>query len=294
MADRTVGGGVRLVVVDPDENTTVVMLLSGGRPYDMVVIRALSRQHVDVRCASVSGVPTCLVDGVPGAHTAFGAVVQVDGGRIRPLATDLAAEGGFEVANRTADTLLLAGPVSSFSYGLSYAAAPQAWRTYLVSGRALHATGCGAPSFTLSAAPRDPQTGPCSGTPEIAGFGTESARKLADLGQGAVSVSGNIACVVQGYGTAQLDCSIGTTDFSVAKNCAGQPGTIVRWLSGGRPTLSGCAGDTMVTAGRTVLPYDTLAVAGGFGCVIRQIGGVRCQDITGHGFMLGRAAYRTF
>lgn len=246
-----------------------------------------------MRCSPVSGIATCLVDGVPGAHTAFGVVVQIVNGRITSLGGDLAAEGGFEITARSADSLLFAGPVSSFSYGLSYATAPQAWRTYLVRGSTL-TTGCSAPSFQLSAAPRSAQSGACSGTPVIAGFGPESAQKLRDMTQGAISESGNIHCALLSYTTEVLACAIGTTDFDVPKNCSGQPGTIVTWPVGGTPLLSGCAGDTMVAAGRAVLPYDTLAVGAGFGCVIRASGGVRCQDSTGHGFTLARAGYSVF
>lgn len=280
-------------MVDPTAESTVVLLLYGTTAYDMLAVRPIGGAQVGVRCSPVSGVTTCLVDGVPGAHTAFGAVVQLAGGRIRSLGTDLAAEGGFQIAGHTADSLLIAGPVSSFSYGLSYAAAPQAWRTYLVSGATVR-SGCSAPAFRLVTAPRTPQTGPCSGTPAVAGWGPESAKKLHDLGQGAVSESGNIHCGLLSYGTDELVCSIGVTDFDVPKDCAGQPGTIVRWPVGGRPTLSGCAGDTMLGAGRAVLPYDSLAVGAGFGCVIRKTGGARCQDATGHGFNLARAAYSTF
>lgn len=268
-----------------------MLLLYGGVPYDMLALRSLAGE-VGVRCAAVSGTPTCLVDGVPGAHTAFGAVLQVAGSRITALSKDLAAEGGFQLSTRTAGSLLIAGPVSSFSYGLSYATAPQAWRTYLVRGDTVQ-SGCSAPAFRATPVPTTPQTGPCTGTPAVAGWGAESAQKLRDLGQGAVSESGNIHCGLLSYSTDELVCSIGTTDFDVPKNCAGQPGTIVRWPAGGKPTLSGCAGDTMLGVGRAALPYDTLAVGGGFGCVIRE-SGVRCQDATGHGFTLARAGYRTF
>lgn len=280
-------------MVDPTSESTVVLLLYGTKAYDMLALRPIGGAQVGVRCSPVSGVTTCLVDGVPGAHTAFGAVVQVAGGRIRSLGTDLAAEGGFQIAGRTADSLLIAGPVSSFSYGLSYAAAPQAWRSYLVRGTTLR-SGCSAPVFRLVVPPRSLQTGPCSGTPAIAGWGPESAQKLHDLTQGAVSESGNIHCGLLTYSTDELVCSIGTTDFAVPKDCAGQPGTIVRWPANGKPSLSGCAGDTMLGAGRAVLPYDTLAVGAGFGCVIRRSGGVKCQDTTGHGFTLARAGYSTF
>lgn len=281
------------MVVDPTQESTVALLLYGATAYDMLALRSIGGAEVGVRCPPVSGVTTCLIDGVPGAHTAFGAVVQVAGGRIRPLSTDLAAEGGFKITGRTADSMLIAGPVSSFSYGLSYAASPQAWRTYQIRGGDLR-SGCSAPAFAMTAAPRTPQTGPCAGTPAIAGWGRESAKKLRDLGQGAVSKSGNIHCGLLSYGTAELVCSIGTTDFDVPKDCAGQPGTIVRWPVGGKPTLSGCAGDTMLGAGRAVLPYDTLAVGADFGCVIRESGGVKCQDATGHGFTLARAGYTRF
>ena len=277
-------------MVQPTQDSTVVLLLYGTTAYDKLQLRSIGSEQVSIRCSLVSGVTTCLVDGVPGAHTAFGTVLQVAGGRITPLATDLAAEGGFEIAGRTAGSLLIAGPVSSFSYGLSYAAAPQAWRTYLVRGTTL-VTGCGAPAFQLAAAPRTAQTGPCSGTPAIAGWGPESAQKLRDLGQGAMSESGNIQCALLTYGTDTLACTIG---IHVPGDCAGQPGTIVTWVAGGKPALSNCAGDTMVNAGRAVLPYDTLAVGAGFGCAIRQTGGVKCEDVTGHGFILARAGYSTF
>jgi hypothetical protein len=293
VADRDLGGGWRLVVVDPTQESTVALLLYGTTAYDMLALRSIGGAEVGVQCSPVSGVTTCLIDGVPGAHTAFGAVVQVAGGRIRALNTDLAAEGGFEITGRTADSMLIAGPVSSFSYGLSYAASPQAWRTYLIRGGTLR-SGCSAPAFVATAAPRTPQTGPCTGTPAIAGWGPESAKKLRDLTQGAVSESGNIHCALVSYTTDLLACTIGATDFDVPKDCPGQPGTIVSWPVGGKPTLSGCAGDTMVMAGRAVLPYDTLAVGAGFGCVIRQSGGVKCQDATGHGFTLARAGYTTF
>ena len=293
MVDRDLGGGWHLAAVEPTQDSTVVLLLYGTTAYDKLEVRSIGGEQVGIRCSPVSGVTTCLVDGVPGAHTAFGAVVQVAGGRITSLATDLAAEGGFDIVRRTGDSLLVAGPVSSFSYGLSYATAPQAWRTYLVRGATV-TSGCGAPAFQLGAAPGTAQTGPCTGTPVISGWGQESAQKLRDLTQGAISASGNIHCALLSYGTDELACTIGITDFDVPKNCAGQPGTIVAWPVGGKPMLSGCAGDTMVTAGRAVLPYDTLAVGDGFGCVIRQTGGVKCEDVTGHGFVLARAGYSTF
>lgn len=293
LGSAALSGGWRLVAVAPNTESTVIILLAGARPFDQLKLRSLG-PRVALGCPTLSGVPTCLIDGVPGAHTAFGAVVQVQAGRIRALNTDLAAEGGFTDPSPVSDGLLFAGPVSTFSYGLSYAASPQAWRTYLIRGTTLTATGCGPPSFNSAGAPTTPQTGPCTGTPRIAGFGPESAGKLVDLNLGVISPTKNIWCVVQYHGKGELNCTIGMTDFTVPGNCSGQPGTIVSWPVGGQPQLSGCAGDTMVEAGRNLIPYGRLAVADGFGCVISQRGGVRCQDGTGHGFVLARAGYSTF
>lgn len=292
------GDGWKVVAVNPDQTHSVMILLSAGRAFDQLVMRDLG-DHPGLNCPDVAGAPTCLLSGVPGAHTAFGSVARVSGGRLQNLTAKLVdaqmfAEGGFSIRRIDAGSLLISGLVAFYDYGSSYAASPKAWSTYLVSGRAVTQTGCDAPAFDPPAAPTAPRTGVCTGTPQIAGYGPGSATKIVDLDDGIVSRSGNLWCVHQNYGNGHVACRINATDFAVSRNCSGQPGTIVGWSDGGKAEISGCQGDTMVTAGRHPIAYGQLAVSGDIRCVISESGGVRCQNSSDHGFVLSRAAFTTF
>ncbi|SDP02414.1 hypothetical protein SAMN04515671_2705 [Nakamurella panacisegetis] len=286
-------GGWSVAVVNAGATASLMLLLSGGQVYDQLGTRDLGA-HPVLTCLTVSGAPTCLMSGVPGAHTAFGAVARVVNGRLMNLTrTEIASEGGFDFRSTDATHALIVGTVAFYDYGVSYAAAPKAYVTYTVT-TSITKTGCSAPAFEPPTPPTTPQTGPCSGTPPIAGYTAGSAAKILDLGGGIVSASGNLWCVDQPYGSGEVDCTISKTDFAVPTGCVGEPGTIVRWPAGGTPTLSGCQGDTMVNAGRQPIAYGQLAMSGDVICVVAQTGGVRCENFDHHGFVLSRAKFTAF
>ncbi len=275
-----------------------MLLLSGRVPFDQLSMRGLGGQP-RLDCGSLTGRPTCLMSGIPGAHTAFGSVVMVYGSRLRNLTPtlpggQLASEGGFAFRQLDPASVLIVGAQAFSGYGLSYAQSPMAWSTWLVGSSGISLTGCSPPSFQAAAKPRTAQRGPCTGTPAIAGYGAGSARKILDLGSGIVSPSGNLWCVYHPEGSGSVDCLIGKTDFTVPKNCDYQPGTIVGWDLKSQPVLSACQGDAMVQAGRQPIAYGQLAVAPGVTCVIGETTGVRCENDAHHGFALSRAALTAF
>ena len=286
-------GGWSVVVVNPSATASVMILLSGGRAFDQLAMRDLGA-HPVLTCLTISEAPTCLMSGVPGAHTAFGSVARVGNGRLVNLTKgEMFSEGGFGYLEVSATQGLIVGMVAFYDYGVSYAASPKAWTTYSVTTTVTQ-TGCSAPAFDPPAQPSAAQTGPCSGTPPISGYAAGSGAKILDLGGGIVSTSGNLWCVDQNYGAGEIDCTISKTDFAVPPGCVGEPGTIVRWPTSGTPTISACQGDTMVRAGRQPIGYGQLAMSGDVICVVSQTGGVRCENFDHHGFVLSRAKFTKF
>ncbi len=106
-----------------------------------------------------------------------------------------------------------------------------------------------------------------------------------------ITPSKNIRCVLLQTGT-ELHCVIGRHDFPV-EPCVGQPGATVILETQGPPDLSGCADESFIGALLEPVPYDTGVLIGDFRCEVSQ-SGLRCENPSGHGFEMSRAAYTPF
>jgi hypothetical protein len=297
VATQDFGGGQQLVVV-LDGTQQQAVLVGGSSVLAVGVIKAVGN-HPDISCKAVGAAEYCLIAGVPGAHTAFGSVVVVSGQTLRVATTDLFGEGGaLALTAKSSDGVLAAGATEFAGYGLAYAYAPQAWQTWQVTGGGATSTGCGVPSIgQVPTAPTVPQTGPCSGTPAVDGFGPDSAHRLGILGTGFVTPSGNQRCVYNAGAQHLLACGITAIDFPrpACTKIRNVVGTLALMSDTQPPYLDGCMGDILAVAGLQKAAYDTFYLdADGFGCLVTQSQGVTCRNPQGHGFRLARAGFSAF
>lgn len=280
----SVGSGTVVVVNPPDGKNTVAILTWGGKAAD-----ALSLIRVDSPGVSCSGSHCLVQGGQSGVH--FGALVTVSGGRLKAVPGLSSSAGSMRLVG-SGSSLLVAGTQTFDDYGLPVTEAPTAARTWALSGGQLSSTGCGTPRlYSKPPAVSSAQHGPCSGTPEIAGYGSASAHKIAHLG-GFVTPSGNITCAL--LPSDKLACTAKQHDFSV-KTCSKPEKEIPTSLRGLRVLLGtsggvfhdGCLGYTLIGSPASTISYNRLAAGDGFVCEIQR-SGVRCTSPSGRGFTLSR------
>lgn len=285
-SDTTPAGTVQ-IVTPPGGADTVAVLVSGGEPVGAVSI-------AQIASASVSCVGNyCLVQGThTGLH--FGAVVGTSGGELRSVPGSATSLGPLHVA-ADGNSIMVAGTQQFNDYGLIGSDAPVGARTWTVSGGSLKSTGCAAPSlYTTPPTVSSLQSGPCSGTPRLAGYGAASGHKIVDLNAGFVTPSGNIECAITGGKT--LVCSAKQVSFTVPK-CSDtsipEPLRLLRVRLGtsGAATHDGCLGFDL-SFPKSTISYHRLAAGSGFVCVVTEAG-IDCTAPSGRGFNLARAGLTT-
>jgi len=281
-------GGTVLVVNPPGGDASVAILAVSGKAKD-----ALSLARLGSPSVSCSG-SHCLVQGTnSGVH--FGALVAVGSSRLKAVPGSLVSDGTLRLVG-SGSNLLVAGTQTFTAYGLPVTDAPVAARTWAISGGKLGSTGCSAPRlYTKPPAVTTAQRGTCSGTPQIAGYGSASAHKILPLG-GFATPSGNIACALV---SGKLACTVKHHDYKIA-TCTKPEKEIPVALRGLRVLLAssggvfhdGCLGYTLIGSPATKISYNRLAAGGGFVCEVQQ-SGVTCSARSGHGFTLSRSTFKT-
>ena len=109
-----------------------------------------------------------------------------------------------------------------------------------------------------------------------------------------VTPSGNIACLAD---SDWVRCDIEERDWSPPArpaDCSDQTGygQGITLNATGKPEFV-CAGDTTFGGDATTLQYGDRDGANGYTC-FSETTGVRCENRDGHGFTIGREAYRLF
>lgn len=284
-----VGSGKIEIVITPGRTSVAAVLTSAGHPPTGLTIPWVDRPTVT--CAG----SYCLVQG-SNYNLYFGTLLRVGAGTLAVVPGTPSSLSKMQLL--TDGPLVVAGTYRFDSYGVGPSDSPVAARTWAISGGQLASTGCGAPHlYATPPAPSAAQTGPCSGTPVIAGYSGSSGNTMVTLG-GFVTPSGNISCALLPDDT--LTCTAKTYSFKVPT--CGQPESVVpaalRGLrvtaaAGGRVSYDGCLGYTLVGSPTTKISYRRLAVGRGFVCEVLQ-DGVSCTSPVGHGFTLNSAAIRTY
>lgn len=286
VGSTTVGNATLVVVNPPGGASTVVILSVGGTQAD-----ALGLAHLASPSISCAGAH-CLVQGAS-SGVYFGSLVAIKGQRLAAVSGSPTSASALRLSG-SGSSLLVAGMQRFGDYGLPVTDAPVGARTWTLSGGKLVSTGCGAPRlYSAPPAATSAQSGPCSGTPQIAGYGAASANKITHLG-GFATPSGNIACAV--ISGSQLACTAKSHDFAVA-TCSKPVQEVPAALRGlrvvvgktGAVTSDGCLGYTLVGSPTPAIAYGRLAAGAGFVCEVQQTG-VSCTAPSGHGFTLSRAA----
>lgn len=284
---QAAGGTVEIVNEAGSDVTVAVYTPAGGTP------AALALARVNKPTVACTG-SYCLVQG-ESSGLFFGNFIKI--------ASNVPAAVSGVASSPTALTLVANGtPTASGTYRFDgYGAilddAPIAARTWTVTGGELSATGCGQPYlYQTPPAAKDTLTGPCSGTPQIHGYGKASANPFVSL-SGFVTPSGNIFCGLIPGG--KLTCTAKQHSISVPK-CTDKSvtdykmeGLRVRVGDSGKVSKDNCLGFDLVGIPETKISYDRLAVGGGYVCEV-QMDGVTCTAPSGHGFSLARASLDTF
>lgn len=282
------GGTIEILNESSAAQTVVVLTLAGKQPTALPVAR-LSKPQVD--CAG----SYCLVQGTR-SGLYFGGLVLIKGGALQAVPGTASSEAPFHLLGSSAP--VLAGSYRFDSYGLMLDDAPVAARTWALAGGQLTATGCGQPYlYATPPVPSGAVTGPCSGTPQIAGYSPSSGNTLTSL-SGFVTPSGNIHCAL--LPNNNLVCTAKDNSVSVPTCTAAESevpvelrGLRVIARSTGGISKDDCLGYTLIGTPETKISYRRLAVGRGFVCEVLQ-DGVTCTTPTGSGFTLSRSGLATF
>lgn len=283
----TAAAGTVEVVNPPDGATTVAVLTAGGTTSAATLSRFSSPS---VTCAG----SYCLVQGKKSGMY-FGTLLRITDKVLRTVPgtpssmSALALIGG--------GSPVVAGTYQFDGYGLWPEDSPRAARTWTVTGGQLTSTGCGQPYlYRTPPAASAALSGPCTGTPKVAGHGSASAHKMVQLG-GFVTPSGNIACALTLDG--KLACTAKKHSVKVA-TCSVSTKKIPKALRGlrvmlgtGGTSYDDCLGYTLIGAPATKISYNRVAVGGGFVCEVQE-SGVTCQNKSGKGFTLSSSALTRF
>ena len=290
LGSASVAGGTLLVVNPPGGSNSVAILTVSGKAADSLSLARLSSPSV-----ACSG-SYCLVQG-GNSGLAFGSLVAVAGGRLRAVPGSPVSAGRLRMSV-SGSSVLVAGTQRFDGYGLPPADSPVAVRTWALSGGSLVSTGCGAPRlYSNPPGVSSPQRGSCTGTPQVAGYGSASAHPMVSLG-GFVTSSGNIACAV--ISGPKLACTAKSYSFWVPR-CTLPVRTVPAGLRGLRVLLGtsggmyrdGCLGYTLIGSPATRIGYNRMAVGYGFVCEVQE-SGIRCTARSGHGFTLSRSSLRSY
>jgi hypothetical protein len=282
-------GGTVLVVNPPGGDSSVAILTVSGKAKD-----ALSLARLGSPSVSCSG-SYCLVQGTnSGVH--FGALARVSGGRLKAVPGSPVSDGTLRLVT-SGSSVLVAGTHMFTGYGLPVTDAPVAARTWVLGSGGLSSTGCSSPRlYTNPPAVYSAQRGSCSGTPQIAGYGSASAHPIRSLG-GFSTPSGNIACALV---SGKLACTVKQHDYKIA-TCTKPEKEVPEGLRGLRVLLGssggvfhdGCLGYTLIGSPTSTLSYNRLAAGDGFVCSVQE-SGVSCKSPSGHGFRLSRSTFKTY
>jgi hypothetical protein len=281
-------GGAVEIVTPPGGLSVAVLVPPSGAP------TSVSLPGLNAPKVSCSG-SYCLVQGST-YGLFFGNLLLVKDGVLRPVTGS--------VTSNSALTLLPTSPpvvTGSYrfdSYGVLLDDSPVAARTWSIIGGQLASTGCGEPYlYATPPAATKAQSGPCSGTPRIHGYGPSSGNKLTSL-SGFVTPSGNIqcallpgdilACTAKKSTIKMPTCKLAETD--VPKEMRGLR---VRVGRSGGVSNDDCLGYTLLGSPQTKIGYNRLAVARGFVCEVLE-DGVTCPAPSGRGFSLNRSSLRKF
>lgn len=286
--DRATASAGKVEVVNPPDGATTVAVLTVGSKTSAATMSRFAKPAVS--CAG----SYCLVQGSKsGLH--FATLLRIKDGALRTVPGTPSSTRAFTLIGGGAP--VVAGTYQFDGYGLWPQDAPQAARTWALSGGELRSTGCGQPYlYRTPPAAGGALSGPCTGTPKVAGLGSASAHKMVQLG-GFVTPSGNIACALTLEGT--LACTAKKHSIPV-KQCTVSTRKIPKALRGlrvmlgsGGASYDNCLGYTLMGAPTTKISYNRVAAGGGFVCEVQEAG-VTCRNKSGSGFTLSSSALSRF
>lgn len=287
LATASSSEGTIQVVSPPGGSNTVAVLVKGGAPADALYLGQLPTPTVT--CAGSH----CLIQGAD-SGLVFADLIAASGGRLSVVSDQLQSTATMRLGTTASGAVMVSGRKAFTDYGLSPGDAPQAAVTWVLGSGGLTRTGCGTPVlYGTPSVPGSAVTGPCTGTPQIAGRGAASAHPILPLG-GFTTPSRNISCAVVPGG--QLACTIKSHTFSMA-TCTKSEQEVPKGLRGVRVLLGktgstaadGCLGYTLIGSPATPISYGRLAAGSGFVCDIEE-SGVTCTGPSGHGFTLSTSA----
>lgn len=285
---QSAGGAVHMVTPSGGGVSVAVLVPTRGQPTSVAL------PGINGPTVSCSG-SYCLVQGST-YGLFFGNLILVKAGVLRPVFGSVSSNSALKLL--PSNPPVVAGTYRFDSYGVLLDDSPVAARTWSIFGGKLASTGCGEPYLyarppTASSA----QSGPCSGTPRIHGYGPSSGNKITSL-SGFVTPSGNIecaltpgdilACTAKKSSVKMKTCALAVADVPVALR-----GLRVRLGRSGGVSADDCLGYTLVGIPETKISYNRLAVARGFVCEVLQ-DGVTCTAPSGRGFSLNRSSLSRF
>lgn len=284
---RSAGGTVN-IVTPPGGLSVAVLEPTSGEP------TSVSLPGINGPSVSCSG-SYCLVQGST-YGLFFGNLILAKGGVLRPVSGSVSSNSTLTLLPTSPP--VVAGTFRFDSYGVMLDDSPVAARTWSLVGGKLASTGCGEPYlYATPPAATTAQSGPCSGTPRIHGYGPSSGNKITSL-SGFVTPSGNIhcsllpgdilACTAKQNSIKVATCTLAETD--VPKDLRGLR---VRVGRTGGISVDDCLGYTLLGSPETKILYNRLAVARGFVCEVLQ-DGVTCTSPSGRGFTLNRSSLQRF
>ncbi len=285
---QAVGGTVH-VVIPPGGNLAVAVLQPTSGEATSVALPGINGPRV-----SCSGA-YCLVQGST-YGLFFGNLILVKDGILRPVTGSVSSNSALTLLPTSPP--VVAGTYRFDSYGVMLDDSPVAARTWSIVGGKLASTGCGEPYlYATPPTATSAQSGPCTGTPRIHGYGPSSGNKITSL-SGFVTPSGNIQCALLPGDS--LACTAKQNTIKVA-TCTLAETDVPKELRGlrvrvgrtGGPTVDDCLGYTLFGSPQTKISYNRLAVARGFVCEVLQ-DGVTCTSPSGRGFSLNRSSLTKF
>lgn len=283
-----VGSGKIEIVIPPGRTSVDAVLTMPGHPKTGLPIPWVASPIVT--CAG----SYCLVQG-SNYNLYFGTLIKVGDGTMTAIPGTPSSTTKMRLL--TDGPLVVAGTYRFDSYGVGPDDSPVSSRTWAISGGQLASTGCGAPHLYASPPPANAaQSGPCTGTPVIAGYSGSSGNKMVTLG-GFITPSGNILCALLPGDTLACSAKDNTVKYPTCPEPESELPAALRGLrvmiaKNGRVSYDGCLGYTLIGTPATKISYRRLAVGHGFVCEVLQ-DGVNCTGPTGHGFSLSRSSLTT-
>lgn len=274
--DQVAGGAVE--VVNPAGGASSTVILNGGTD-DATALAMARLSSPELTCSG----SLCVLQGKK-SGLYFGSALRVKDGKL----TEISGTAQSATKLRWVGSVL-AGSIDFLDYGLGPADSPRAAITWEIASGSLSATGCGTPRlYRNPGVPDVALTGPCSGTPQVAGFGAGSATKFVSISgfvsgngniQCGLTTGGNLVCTAKKHSVKTATCKKPVKD--VPKNMRGLRVIV---LAAGGVTVDDCLGYSLLGASKAKTAAGQLAVGRGFVCEV-QSDSVDCLSPSGRGFV---------